>query len=221
MRKFLLRILGILSLTLGIVGIFVPLLPTTPLLLLAAACFMRSSEKLHHWLMNHPWLGSYIRHYREYRAVTLRTKVTTLVVLWLTIGYAVIFVLDALALRILLLGIAVGVTIHLVSLKTLTKEMLKKGPPLSEAEKQALLCHAPYDYVHWQGEDGYRIWDRRTREVVGFAGTSQDAKAWIIDRWLKERATERHTTIAASIEASDEQGPQAGSKRTEEYEARC
>lgn len=204
MRKVLLLIVGILSLILAIIGIFVPLLPTTPLLLLAAACFMRSSDKLYRWLIGHPWLGPYIRNYREHRAVTLRTKVTTLVVLWLTIGYAAIFVLDVLTLRLLLLAIATGVTIHLVSLKTLTKEMLEKGPPLSEVERQALLRHAPYDYAHWQGEDGYRIWDRRTKAFVGSAGTPQEAESWIIKRWLKERAEARHPAIVALTETDDE-----------------
>ncbi len=132
MRKILLLILGLLSLILAIIGIFVPLLPTTPLLLLAAACFMRSSTRLYRWLIEHPWLGPYIRHYREYRAITLRTKIATLVLLWLSIGYAVIFVLDVLSLRLLLLAIAMGVTLHLISLRTLTTEMVKKDPPHAE-----------------------------------------------------------------------------------------
>jgi hypothetical protein len=137
LRKILLLILGLLSLTLAIIGIFVPLLPTTPLLLLAAACFMRSSNKLYRWLIEHPWLGPYIRHYREHRAITLRTKIATLVLLWLSIGYAIIFVLDVLSLRLLLLAIAIGVTLHLMSLRTLTTEMMEKDTPLSNAETAA------------------------------------------------------------------------------------
>ena len=60
---------------LGIAGIFLPLLPTTPFLLLAAACYVRSSPRLYRWLMNHRWTGEYIRDYREKRGLPLRTKI--------------------------------------------------------------------------------------------------------------------------------------------------
>lgn len=69
-----LMLAGGLALAIGVVGVFVPLLPTTPFLLLAAACFFRSSDRLYSWLVNHKWLGSYIRNYREHRAMTRRAK---------------------------------------------------------------------------------------------------------------------------------------------------
>jgi hypothetical protein len=122
-RKWLLVFAGISSLALGLIGIFVPLLPTTPFLLLAAFCFARSSERLHQWLINHRLFGSYIRNYQEYRAITKQVKIVTLILLWGTIGYAIVAVLNLWYLRILLLLVAVGVTVHVLLLKTLTQEM--------------------------------------------------------------------------------------------------
>ncbi len=134
MKKILLLTIGTLSMALGIAGIFLPLLPTTPFLLLAAACFCRSSERLYRWLIGHRILGTYIRSYREYRAVSLRAKVFAIVLLWSTIGFSAIWVVPVLIGKVLLIGIAMGVTIHLLSMRTLTKEMkeaLEKASKMS------------------------------------------------------------------------------------------
>ena len=72
--KYLLIILGSICLMLGIIGIFLPLLPTTPFLLLAAALYFRSSERLYQWLIQQKHLVSYIRNFREFRAIPLRAK---------------------------------------------------------------------------------------------------------------------------------------------------
>jgi uncharacterized membrane protein YbaN (DUF454 family) len=111
---------------LGVVGVFVPILPTTPFLLLAAAAFVRSSPRLYHWLIHHKWFGNYIRYYREYRAIALRAKVVTLALLWAVIGYTAIGVVQDWWLRALLASIAVGVSAHVLSLKTLTREMIAR-----------------------------------------------------------------------------------------------
>ena len=103
---------------LGVLGMFLPLLPTTPFLLLAAACYARSSERCHHWLLHNRWFGRYIRDYREGRGVTLRHKLAALALLWLTIGFAAWRVVPAWWGKALLLAIAVGVTVHLVRMKT-------------------------------------------------------------------------------------------------------
>ncbi len=110
---------GLLSVALGFLGIFLPLLPTTPFLLLAAACFCRSSERLYRWLMNHKWFGPIIRNYREHRAIPLKAKIITLVMLWLSIGYSAFFVIELVWVRVLLLVIATGVTLHVGRLRTL------------------------------------------------------------------------------------------------------
>lgn len=118
LQRGLLITAGMLSLGLGTVGIFLPLLPTTPFLLLAAACFIRSSDRLYQWLIHHRWFGAYIRNYREHRAMTLRAKVVALVLLWGVIGSSAAFATRARSVRAILLLVAVGVTIHLLHLRT-------------------------------------------------------------------------------------------------------
>ena len=118
-RKWLLIVLGVIAVGLGAIGVFIPLLPTTPFLLLAAACFMRSSDRLYTWLVHLSWLGSYIRNYREHHAMELRAKVVALTLLWGMIGYSAVMATESWWLRILLGAVAVGVTIHLLCLKTL------------------------------------------------------------------------------------------------------
>jgi uncharacterized protein len=119
---------GTLSVVLGTLGIFLPLLPTTPFLLLAAACYARSSPSFLAWLLGNRWFGSYIRNYRERRGLPLRQKVVTLTLLWLAIGFAAAFVADAWWLRGLLLAIATGVTLYLSSLKTLSSTTDSSAP---------------------------------------------------------------------------------------------
>lgn len=121
MLKYLYIAAGTLSLILGVVGIFVPLLPTTPFLLLTAALYFKSSPRLYDWLLRNRYLGIYIRNFREYKAIPLRAKIVSVVLLWATIGYCVLAVVEALWLRLLLAAIAVGVTIHIWSYKTLRK----------------------------------------------------------------------------------------------------
>jgi uncharacterized membrane protein YbaN (DUF454 family) len=128
-RQWLLTAVGMLAMALGIIGIFVPLLPTTPFLLLAASCFVRSSDRSYRWLINHPWFGSYIRNYREHRAIPLRTKVTAVAVLWSMIGFTALRVVPLWWVSGLLVLVAGAVTIHLLSLRTLTPEMLAPASP--------------------------------------------------------------------------------------------
>lgn len=117
--KILLMTIGLISLGLGILGIFVPVLPTTPLLLLAAALFMRSSERLYAWLINHPRMGPYISNFIAHRAIPLRVKIVAITTLWLTLSCCAIFVAEHWALRLLFIALAIGVTIHILSYKTL------------------------------------------------------------------------------------------------------
>ncbi|MDP2965825.1 MAG: YbaN family protein [Pelolinea sp.] len=122
LKKYLWVSLGVLSLGLGIIGIFIPLLPTTPFLLLAASFFLKGSETLYRWLLNHKLLGTYIRNYREHKAIPLTTKILAVVTLWAAILYSMFFVTENLYLRIILLSIAAGVSIHILHFKTLEKE---------------------------------------------------------------------------------------------------
>ena len=117
--KIFLTIIGVLALALGIVGIFVPVLPTTPLLLLSAWAFFRSSPRLYDWLMNHPRLGTYITNFTKHKAIPLRVKIVSVTTLWLTLLYCAIFVASHWALSALFILIAVCVTIHILHYKTL------------------------------------------------------------------------------------------------------
>jgi uncharacterized membrane protein YbaN (DUF454 family) len=107
---------GTLSVALGVLGMFLPLLPTTVFLLLAAACYARSSERFYLKLVNNPVLGAYIRNSREGRGMRRRDKAITLTLLWVGIGATMIWTAEAMWLRVLLLGIAVGVTVHVVKI---------------------------------------------------------------------------------------------------------
>jgi uncharacterized membrane protein YbaN (DUF454 family) len=108
---------GTLFVALGVLGIFLPLLPTTVFLLLAAACYARSSERFHRKLLNHRWLGAYIRNYRSGRGMSRREKTVTLALLWIGIGSTMVWSVSAWWLRGLLFLIAVAVTAHVARLK--------------------------------------------------------------------------------------------------------
>jgi uncharacterized membrane protein YbaN (DUF454 family) len=108
---------GTLSTGLGIIGIFIPILPTTPFLLLAAACYMRSSERFYQWLINNRVFGAYVRNYIEGRGMPVRIKIFTILLLWLTIGLSIIFGVQNIVIRIVLICIAVGVTAHISLIK--------------------------------------------------------------------------------------------------------
>jgi uncharacterized membrane protein YbaN (DUF454 family) len=112
-------ITGTFFVGLGVLGIFLPLLPTTPFLLLAAVSYARSSRKFYDWLLNNKWFGNYIKNYRERKEVPLKVKVLSISFLWITIGYSVVFVVYIFLIRIILILIAMGVTTHILSIKTL------------------------------------------------------------------------------------------------------
>jgi hypothetical protein len=86
--KIVLNLIGVLAVALGVLGIFLPLLPTTPFLLLASACFARSSTRLHHWLRSNPVFGKYLRDYEDGRGLPLRGKVVILLLMWASLGYS-------------------------------------------------------------------------------------------------------------------------------------
>ena len=121
LSRWVLIIIGSFFTGLAILGIFLPLLPTTPFLLLAAACYIKSSERFYNWLINNKWLGNYIKNYLEGKGVSLKLKVLSISLLWITIGYSVVFVVNIFPIRVILILIAIGVTIHLLFIRTLKK----------------------------------------------------------------------------------------------------
>jgi len=108
---------GTLSTGLGIIGIFVPILPTTPFLLLAAACYMRSSERFYQWLINNRLLGAYVRNYIEGKGMPVKIKMFTILLLWLTIALTIVFGVQNIVIKIVLICIAVGVTAHIALIR--------------------------------------------------------------------------------------------------------
>jgi len=121
--KIVLLSLGIVSLALGFIGVFVPLLPTTPFALLSAYLFARSSPKLHDWLLNNRVFGKYIRDYNNEKSIPLKIKIVSVSMLWSTILFSVFYLLkDRWYLQLLLVAIALGVSFHILSLKTKKQE---------------------------------------------------------------------------------------------------
>lgn len=120
-RKALLIFAGTLCVGLGVLGMFLPLLPTTVFLLLAAYCYSRSSERFHNWLLTNRWCGSYIKNYKSGKGISIRQKVSTIATLWLSIGFSM-WLVGGFWIDLLLIAIALGVTIHLVMLKTYVPE---------------------------------------------------------------------------------------------------
>lgn len=120
--KIFLIIVGSVSLILGVLGIFLPMLPTTPFLLLSAAAWVKASPSLYEWLINHRVLGEYIRNFREHRAIPLRVKIISVSLVWLTIGYCIFAVVDEWWwAQVLMTLLAVAISWHILSFKTLKK----------------------------------------------------------------------------------------------------
>src|SRR6056297_710644 len=117
-KKYIFIILGTLSLALGIIGIFLPVLPTTPFLLLTSYLYLKSSKKLHDWLINHKVFGEYIYNYITYKGIKRKDKMKALILLYLTLSISFYFV-DIIHVRIFLILVGIGVTIHISKLNTL------------------------------------------------------------------------------------------------------
>ncbi|MBN2811236.1 MAG: YbaN family protein [Spirochaetales bacterium] len=110
---------GFCSLGFGVAGIFLPVLPTTPFLLLSASCFMKSSDRLYAWIRSHPTLGKYITDYLTHRAITKKNKIVSISFLWAMLGATAVFATESLVVRLILACVGAGVTIHLSLMKTL------------------------------------------------------------------------------------------------------
>ena len=115
-KRVLYYIAGTIFLALGIIGIVFPILPTTPFLLLSAACYVRSSEKAYNWLIHNKLFGKIIRDYREGRGLPIQIKVITIILLWITIFISILFI-TIFWVQILLIIIASLVSIHIVLIK--------------------------------------------------------------------------------------------------------
>ncbi len=116
--RYCLLTIGWLSVALGVLGIFLPLLPTTPFLLLAAACFMRSSKRFYLWLVEHPQLGPWIRDYLAGEGIPRKAKIYAISLMWLSIGISCVLV-PLIWAQLFMLTSAVLVSLYILKQKTL------------------------------------------------------------------------------------------------------
>lgn len=114
LQRHLLFAIGWISLVLGIIGIFLPILPTTPFVLLAAACFMRSSERWYLWLTNHPRYGTYIKSYLENKGIPLKAKLLAMFMMWTSFLITIFVITDSPIVKVILPTIGVGVSWYLL-----------------------------------------------------------------------------------------------------------
>ncbi len=113
--KSLLLLTGLVSVALGVLGIFLPLLPTTPFILLAGFCFARSSQRFHDWLLNHPWFGEILRTYQAGLGIEPRIRNRTLMIMWLGMFISMLIV-NRLWSVFLLTAIGLAVSVYLLRL---------------------------------------------------------------------------------------------------------
>lgn len=116
--KILLNVIGGIAVALAVLGIFLPLLPTVPFLLLASACFMRGSERMHRWLLNNKLFGEYIRNVESSRGIPLKAKAIAIVLTWASLSFS-IYLLQPVILKALLVLIGLAVSVFIVRMKTL------------------------------------------------------------------------------------------------------
>jgi uncharacterized membrane protein YbaN (DUF454 family)/ubiquinone/menaquinone biosynthesis C-methylase UbiE len=163
LSKRLLIAAGTTSTAIGILGIFVPILPTTPFLLLAAACYMRSSERFYRWLLHNRIFGAYIGNYIEGRGMALKAKLFTITLLWVTIGTSIAIGTENLTIRIVLAVVAAGVTTHILIIKTISKQRM-----LSSV-KNRLSTREVFDEIapSWYNFRHRTIFPEELEELVG------------------------------------------------------
>lgn len=124
--KTLYNIAGTIALLLGILGIFLPVLPTTPFLLLASACYMRGSDRMHRWLMNQRHLGPYIRNFTSGRGIPLRAKIAAVALMWTSLSVTM-WIVPLTWVRVLLVISGVAVTVYLYRMRTLDPSGTQPG----------------------------------------------------------------------------------------------
>lgn len=118
-KRMFLILFGTISLGIGCIGIIIPVLPTAPFLLLATACYLRGSERLHHWMINNSVFGGFIKNYMEGRGIKPRQKFITLAFLWMSITFSALFLIENFIISIMLFLIAIGVSVHILTLPSL------------------------------------------------------------------------------------------------------
>lgn len=133
-KKTLLKILGFFFLIVGAIGIFMPVLPTTPFVLLAAICFSTASPKVYEKLLKNRFFGAYIENFRTKKGIPLKQKIFSISSLWILLILSMILINKPI-MYIILMIVGIGVTIHLLMIKTKVEADTIKEPILVEKEK--------------------------------------------------------------------------------------
>jgi hypothetical protein len=120
-KKFFFLIVGSVALFFGLIGLVIPVLPTTPLVLLSAWCFYRGSPKFHEWLVNHPRLGPIVDEYAGEDGISRDSKIRALVLMWISVLFTLFFILDGLRLRVFIISLALIGTFFVLKMKTRDK----------------------------------------------------------------------------------------------------
>jgi len=124
-KRIFFQVMGIFCVILGIIGIFLPVWPTTIFIILAAWFFVRSSEKYYLMLIRNKMFGRMIRNYREYKGIESKARIKSLTLLWITLGIS-FFLVNILWVKLMLVAVGIGVTWHLFALRTLTIDEVRK-----------------------------------------------------------------------------------------------
>lgn len=117
-KRVFFLVLGTLSLVLGVIGMVLPVLPTTPFILLSAWCYYRSSQRFHDWLINHPRLGPIVEEYANEEGMSKDSKIKALAMTWIAVLFTAVFVLDSVHMRLLIVGLALIGTVVILRMKT-------------------------------------------------------------------------------------------------------
>ena len=117
-KRIIFIIIGSLSLVLGIIGIFIPLLPTTPFILLTAYLYAKSSKRLYDLLITNKIFGKYLENYRQGRGIPKYTKIVAITTLWISILYANFYLISLVFIKALFTYIAIMVTVHIAGNET-------------------------------------------------------------------------------------------------------
>ena len=118
LQRYFYLVSGVILVAIGVIGIFLPVLPTTIFLILASACFVKGSPRANEWLRNHKILGAYIKNYQDGTGLTVKSKVINTLLLWTMILISAFLFTEEISIRIVLIAIAIGVSIHLLMVKT-------------------------------------------------------------------------------------------------------
>lgn len=111
--RYTLLSLGWVSFVCGVIGIVLPVVPTSPFLILSAACFLRSSPRFYYWLINHRWFGVYIRYYLDGKGIPRRAKIMILLMLWVMMLSSALLIVKIRWVSICMLLIAAAVTVYI------------------------------------------------------------------------------------------------------------